>query len=76
MMAVAIDTEPVFDHRPPATLFPTVGLSEGQNRRFDVVPDGERFLMGKYSADAGDAADELVLFQNWNEELEQRVPVD
>ncbi len=80
-MVVPIDTEPTFRAGNPERLF------EGQyfvgggraSRRFDIAPDGQRFLMvkpGGAPTDDATAAPELVLVQNWFEELKQRVPVN
>ena len=43
-------------------------------RTYDISPDGERFLMIKESA-GGDST-ELILVQNWFEELKRLVPTD
>jgi serine/threonine-protein kinase len=43
-------------------------------RTYDVSRDGKRFLLVKPPADQG-AAPQIVVFQNWLDELKQRVPV-
>ncbi len=46
-------------------------------RRFDIAPDGQRFLMvkpGGAPTDDATAAPDLVLVQNWFEELQRLVP--
>ncbi len=67
MMKVAVKTGAAFDHQPAEVLFqgssPSL-LSAG----YDVSPDGERFLMVKAGA-GGPAPRELILVQNWFEEL-------
>jgi hypothetical protein len=43
---------------------------------FDVAPDG-RFLMLKESGEVGTTApDDLIVVQNWFEELKARVPTN
>ena len=43
---------------------------------FDIAPDGRRFLMIKEDPAVADAAEpEVVLIQNWTEELKERVPL-
>ncbi len=47
------------------------------SRRFDIAPDGQRFLMLKPPGAATDdvtAAPDLVLVQNWFDELQRLVP--
>ena len=44
------------------------------HRTFDVSPDGERFLMIKQTANAGDVRRSIVVVQNWTEELKRLVP--
>ena len=53
------------------------GSGRGMGRTYDVSPDGKRFLMIK----EGDPADkteptQLILVQNWTDELKRLVPVD
>ena len=78
MTMVPIETEPGFVPGTAEVLFDTAGydldLTEG--RRFDVAPDGQRFLMLKRVAatDGGRAAPEIVLVLDWFDELQRRVP--
>ena len=44
-------------------------------RRFDVMPDGERFVMLMLGA-LDEGRDEIVTVQNWFTELERLVPTD
>jgi serine/threonine-protein kinase len=46
------------------------------HRTFDVSGDGERFLMIKQIANAGDARRSIVVVQNWFEELKRLVPTE
>jgi len=60
----------------PEPLF-TIGdrLGFGLDRDFDATSDGERFLFLKSADGASNAATvELVLVQNWVEELARLVP--
>ncbi len=83
MMAVAFDTEPTFAAEPPRLLFDAAGYGTpaapnndgavGENRRLDIHPDGDRFLMFKLAEDTA-ASTEVVLVQNWADELRRLVP--
>ena len=78
-MAVAVRSagdEP-FDHSKPEPLFeigPTT--DSGLDRDWDVTADGERFLMrvGESIGERKTTAVEMIVIQNWQEELKQRVP--
>ena len=79
MMAVTVETEPTFSSAPPVRLFETnvYGTPDivGNNRRIDIAPDGERFLMFKFEepAEILDGPD-LILILNWIDELRRLVP--
>ena len=67
MMAVAVQTQPSLAAAPPELLF------EGEFFfTFDIHPDG-RFIMAKRQRTSS-APRELVLVQNWTEELQRLVP--
>ncbi|HEY4579611.1 MAG TPA: hypothetical protein VIG89_01130, partial [Candidatus Acidoferrales bacterium] len=75
MMAVDIATQPSFAVGKPKVLF------EGQYvpspitfPNYDVSADGQRFLMLKASGQAEAASTQIVVVQNWFEELQRRVP--
>jgi hypothetical protein len=68
MMAVDVSTKPGFTAGRPKRLFEGSYLQDSGS--YDVAPDGH-FLMIK---DERRALSELVLVQNWFEELKQRVP--
>ena len=51
---------------------PYVTLSAGSGRTYDVSPDGRRFLMVKQPATRAPA--QIVIVQNWFEELRRLVP--
>ena len=45
-------------------------------RRWDVSPDGQRFLMTAFAdLSTGDATEQLHVVLNWFEELKERLPV-
>jgi serine/threonine-protein kinase len=74
MMAVDVTTEPTFSADKPKMLFE--GLYVAAPRaltNYDVSPDGQRFLMIKPS-EQNTALTQIVLVQNWFEELKRRVP--
>ncbi len=49
----------------------------GLGRTYDVSPDGKRFLMIKEGNPAGETAPtQVILVQNWTDELKRLVPVD
>jgi serine/threonine-protein kinase len=50
---------------------------EGAFETYDISPDGQRFLMIKAGGGSGQAAaPQIVVVQNWTEELKRLVPVD
>ena len=74
VMVVAIETEPTVAPSSPEVLFegvyhrPFIG-----GRRYDLSPDGERFLM----ITVGDqTTPQIHVVLNWFEELKERVPVN
>lgn len=74
MMAVEVTTNPGFSAGKPKALFqgsylPTTATSP----YYDVSRDGQRFLMIKPS-EQGSALTQIVVVQNWFEELKRRVP--
>ncbi len=69
MMAVSIQTEPSFAHGTPEVLFERFP-DTSHVRQYDISPDDGRFLMIKQDEP------EMVLVQNWFEELKRLVPTD
>jgi len=47
-----------------------------QVRGYDVTPDGRRFLMVQTMERPPITTTQIVLVQNWHEELRRRVPVN
>ncbi len=79
LIAVEVETDPTFQVGAKETLFtlPVDYLSIAVSALYDIAPDDQRFLMVRgYQADAeGDAApSEIILVQNFFEELKRLVP--
>jgi serine/threonine-protein kinase len=69
MTVVDVRTGPSLTFGRPRTLFDTTPLGlEGQQRNFDLAPDGKRFLMVRNLPPPPDVP-ALVLIQNWLGEL-------
>ena len=80
MWAVPVETEPTFRPLNPERLFQGAYIVNPGNPfpPFDIAPDGERFLMRKPGSArvTDDAAEpDLVVVQNWFEELKRLVPI-
>ena len=77
MMAVPVETEPMFSAGDPEVLFEQQYYFFRTSRTYDVAPHG-RFLMIKAGAptdsDAAPTA-QIVLVEHWFEELKRLVPV-
>ena len=83
LMVAQIETEPTFSSRTPEPLFSQSGYAivggGGTGRRFDLAPDGDRFIFRK-SGTVGQTSDDdsftgMIFVENWFEELKARVPV-
>ena len=77
---VAVDFDPTASVRfgNPTSLFPTddyAFIAPGGRRSFDLAPDGERFLMMRPMPES-DSPNDVVLVENWFEELNRLVPVN
>ena len=75
MMAVDIATQPGFTAGKPKVLFdgqyvPTTTTIP----QYDVSPDSQRFLMLKAVEQSQAAPTQIIVVQNWFEELKQKVP--
>ena len=83
LMVAQVETEPTFSSRTPEPLFSLSGYAmvggAATERRFDVAPDGDRFIVRKpgtaEQTSDDDAFNGLIFVQNWFEELKARVPV-
>jgi eukaryotic-like serine/threonine-protein kinase len=76
MMAVDIATKPGFAAGKPRMLFEGPYRPTGSTiQNYDVSPDGQRFLMLKSGEqNSSSAPTQIVVVQNWFEELKRRVP--
>jgi hypothetical protein len=74
MMAVAVAAAPTLVASPPRTLFEGRYGATSMVRPYDVSPDGQRFLMVTQKDRAPISASQMILVQNWLEELKVRVP--
>jgi hypothetical protein len=66
---VEIRAEGGFSPGKPRLLFEKAGYGA-----YDVSPDGQRFLMVKLDESKSTAITEMILVQNWFEELKRLVP--
>ncbi len=72
-MAVPLQTRPTFSAgRPDLVLERQYPVGESAGPNYDIAADGQRFLMIK--ADDSARLPQLVLVQNWFEELKAQVP--
>ena len=77
MMVAPITSSPSFQHGNPEVVFEGRYDFAGPFRVFDLSPDGKRFLVRKPAdAQTDDSVVplDLVLVQNWFEELTRLVP--
>jgi serine/threonine-protein kinase len=76
LMAVDVDTATVFSARAPRLVFEGPYEAPQTSRQiFDVSLDDQRFLMIRAETTGADALEaELIVVQNWFEELERLVP--
>jgi serine/threonine-protein kinase len=72
MVAAQVTTRSAFSLGQQQTLFSArTFVTDGSHRAYDVSPDDQRFIM--IASDAGDDSGELILVQNWFEELKAKV---
>ena len=80
MVVPVLDTEPAFRAGSPEVLFETQYYFDRALRTYDLHPDGQRFLMVQDVAptDALGTAtqSQIILVENWFEELKRLVPID
>ena len=80
LTAVAIRANPSFTPGNPEVVFQETYYSGGAGavgRTYDVSPDGKRFLMIKEGGPGDETgAAQVILVQNWFEELKRLVPVE
>jgi serine/threonine-protein kinase len=80
LMVADITTRPAFAAGSPTVLFAGMGqYRQGVTRaRYDVSADGQRFLMMKEGGGSGQTTvpPQIVVIQNWQEELKRLVPTN
>jgi hypothetical protein len=76
MMVVPVAFSPTFSAGAPRMLFEGRYGASAAIRPYDVAPDGRRFLMVQQKERPVVSVSEMVLVQNWFEELRARVPVN
>jgi serine/threonine-protein kinase len=74
MMAVAIQTAPTLSIGIPIVLFAHKDDLIQNSRAWDVSPNGRFLLLKRDTSAAGNTSRELVLVQNWFEELKRLAP--
>ena len=76
LMTVPVQMESNFTRGTPEILFEGNYVT-GFGRSYDVMPDGQRFLMIKEGTpEESGVPPSLILVQNWFEELRRLVPVN
>ena len=79
MMVAEVETDPTFSPGTPTEAFDMSAYEIiGGGRRYDLAPDGERFLLrrsGGAQTSTGDPFEGLIVVQNWHQELLERVPI-
>jgi hypothetical protein len=74
VMAAAVTATPAFSVGRPNQLFEGRYHMTQPARAFDVAADGQRFLMIQEKERPPEKLTEMILVQNWLEEVKQRVP--
>ena len=75
MWIVDVQTGGEFSAGKPRLLFQRTGLGgSGSTRCWDISPDDQRFLMVKREERPLKPVTEIVIVQNWFEELKRLVP--
>ncbi|MCH7805236.1 MAG: serine/threonine-protein kinase [Acidobacteria bacterium] len=74
MIGVTVETDPTFRAGSPKVLF----TGEYYGLSYDISPDGQRFLLIKEAEQTEETATrtELIIVQNWFEELKRLVPTE
>ena len=74
---VGIESEPAFTPGSPQLLF-AGSYVRSADRNSDISPDGQRFMMlkGGEQSEETSARTELIIVQNWFEELKRLVPTN
>ena len=75
-MAVPVDTGDTFQRGTPQRMFSMDPYYEGRGFSWDIHPDDRRFLLVKREQTDAAGSSQIVLVQNWHEELKRLVPID
>jgi hypothetical protein len=78
VMVVAVDTEASFRPGTPRLLFQGAydyGIGP-QGRAFDIAPDGRFLMLKERAGTTGTSAAQIIVVQNWLEELKRRLPTN
>ena len=75
-MVVRVQTEPSFAPGNPEVVLEghNFAIQSEPGCAFDISPDGERFLVVQELV--GETTTELILVQNWFQELKRLVPIE
>ncbi len=75
LMRVPVQPQSTFAAGAPEALFTGVWIPSGRGQQYDVSPDGRRFLMirARSTLGLGTGAEELVVVQNWFEDVRERL---
>jgi len=73
MMVVQVNTQPGFSAARPRLLFVESFAGNPSRVNYDVSPDGQHFVMLK-PGEQEQAVSQIMVIQNWFEELKRRVP--
>jgi hypothetical protein len=78
VMVLRVEPGPAWRGSPPTQVLPAryYDSTGTTGRTFDIAPDGRRFLMIKEGAGEGAAPPQIVVVQNWLEELRRLVPTN
>lgn len=78
LMSVPVQLEPEFTPGIPVKLFENNFVVPNQVRfSYDISPDGQKFLIIQNAAGSNDVdGADIVIMQNWDDELQRLVPRD
>ena len=79
LMVVPIETEPNFAAGTPEVAVENQYYISQAARSYDIAPDGQRFLFikeGTGQTTEGQSGPQLILVQNWFEEVKRLVPMN
>ena len=74
MMAVDVTLQPTFTAGKPHVVFEGPFTSTAYLRNYDLTPDDRRFFMVQLKETSEPPLREMILVQNWFQELKRRVP--